>query len=87
LKEGDVFHNRPVSKAVIAEIAQVVAVAPHLLLQLRVPDRRAGHVLVHSMRVLLQLAWEVPEVAVHLQHALDQVLFSLNDKMLVSGPT
>ena len=76
LKQGDMVHDGPVREAVIAEIAQVVAVAPHLLLQLRVADRRAGHVLIHGMRVLRQLAREVAQVLVHLHPTKHPVISS-----------
>ena len=60
-------HNGPVGEALVAQVAQVVAVAPHLLAQLRVADRRAGHVLVHRVRVLRQARREIAQVVVHLR--------------------
>ena len=70
LKERNVLDDGPVSKALVAEVAQVVAVAPHLLPELRVADRRADHVLVHRMRVLLQLPGKVTQMVVHLYASL-----------------
>ena len=64
------LHNRPVSKALVAQVAEVVSVAPHLLLQLWVAHGRADHVLIHRMGVLLQLAREVPQMVMHLQQRL-----------------
>ena len=61
------LHDGPVSKALIAQVAQVVSVAPHLLLELGVAHGRADHVLVNRMRMLLQLARKVPKMVMHLQ--------------------
>lgn len=59
----------PVRKAVgVAQIAQVVAVAPHLILQLGVGQGRASHMLVHQRVVLRQPLRQVAYVLVHLQH-------------------
>ena len=70
LKKGNMLHNGPVSKALIAEVAQVVAVAPHLLPKLWVAHWWADHVLVHRMRMLLQLPGEVTQMVVHLHGTL-----------------
>ena len=72
------LHNGPVSKALVAEVAQVVAVAPHLLPELRVAHRRADHVLVRRMRVLLQLPGEVTQMVVHLHGTLDHCRSSMD---------
>ena len=60
--------ERPVREAAcVAQVAQVVAVAPQLLGQLGVGHRRAGRVLVDRVAVLCQLGWEVAQVLQHLQ--------------------
>ena len=53
--------------APIAQIAEVVSVAPDLIRELWVPNRRAGHIFVDSVTVLSQLAGEVSQVVQHLQ--------------------
>ena len=60
------LHDRPVSKAFVTQVAQVVSVAPHLLLQLRIAHRWADHILVHCMGMLLQLARKVTQMVMHL---------------------
>ena len=62
------LHNWPVSKAFVAQVAQVVSVAPHLLLQFRIAHGRADHILVHCMGVLLQLTWKVTKMVMHLHN-------------------
>lgn len=60
--------DRPVRKALrVAEVPQVVTMAPELVRDLGIADRRAVHVLVDSMVVLHQLLRKVPDVVQHLQ--------------------
>ena len=66
LKEGNMVHDRPVSKALVTQVAQIVSVAPHLFLQLGIAHRRADHILVHCMGMLLQLARKVTQMVMHL---------------------
>ena len=61
-------HDGPVWEGVrVAEVAQVVAVAPYLLCQLRVAHRRAGHKVVLRPLMLRQACREAPDVVQHLQ--------------------
>ena len=60
-------HEGPVWEAIcIAQIAQVVAVAPHLMPQFWVDYWRTGHVIVQNRVVLRQPPGQVAYVLVHL---------------------
>ena len=63
LQEGHVIHDLPFAEALrVAQVAQIVAVAPNLIGQLRVAHRRAVHILVDCVVVLRQLLGQVPNV-------------------------
>lgn len=67
LQEGHMVHNRPVRKAIlITQVAQVVAVAPHLFCELRVGHGGASHILPHSVAMLHQPLAQLPNVLQHL---------------------
>ena len=60
-------HNGPIREAFgVAQIAQVVAVAPHLVLQLWVRDGGASDVVICGCVVLWQTPRQVSNVLVHL---------------------
>lgn len=70
LQERHVVHDGPIGEALnIAQIAQVVPVAPQLILQLCVGDGRAVHIVVQCGVVLGQPPGQVAHVVVHLQVA------------------
>jgi hypothetical protein len=63
-----VVDDGPVGEAFrVTQVAQVVAVAPQLGVQLWVADRRAGGVLIHRMPILRQPRREVAQMCQHLQ--------------------
>ena len=60
-------NDGPLAEAVsIAQVAQVVSVAEHLVRYLWVPNWRAVHVLVDCVAVLHQLLRQAPNVVQHL---------------------
>lgn len=64
-------HDGPLAEALcIAQVAQVVAVAEHLVCDLRVPHRRAVHVIIHCTAVLDQLLRQRSDVVQHLHQAV-----------------
>ena len=68
LEERNVVHNVPITEALgVAQVAEVVAVAPHLVCQLRVADGRAVHVVVYGVIALCQPLGQISDVMQHLQ--------------------
>jgi hypothetical protein len=65
LQQRDVLHHGPAPEAaLVAQVAQVVAVAPDLAHQLGPRQRRRGRVLIQRVRVLGQAVREVTQVLV-----------------------
>ena len=72
LQQRHVIDDGPVwERHGVTQVAKVVAVAPQLLSQLGVADRRTGHVLIHRMRMLRQPRGQGPDMVQHLRQPLD----------------
>jgi hypothetical protein len=63
LKELNMLNNGPLWEAyLIAQVAEVIAVAPHLVLKLRIGDRRHRCVFVESMAMLRKFLREISKM-------------------------
>lgn len=66
------IYNGPIRESIsVAQVAQVVAVAEHLVCNLWISHWRAVNVLIDCVAALYEPLWKVPNVMQHLSHYLN----------------